>query len=732
MRLRTLAILAAVPLAGCYPFVSTGTFQEAFCALDEDGDGAQKCTLEGDFEREYDCDDTSPIAALRSPDLAEIPYDGIDNDCDGEDELDLDNDDYPGISKEDYDALGGLAFPSDLEPEFDCNDQDNSIFPGENNEVYYNGIDENCDGKCDYDADEDGYADAVEGVGNDCGIEATDCLDSDSDVFPDAAGEAFYDGFDQDCDGINDYDPDEDGYAWPVYQTQVTNFLDRHSYDNDIVAFTDCYDTNDSPLTDLLNGGTKAPITVNGGVAELFYDGVDGNCSDVDAVVENDFDLDGDGYMRTADRDDFLAYVDQYVSFTRQDGVRPYEAAFKAAFGEDQAAWADYFDAHDNDCNDADPAVLPGAMEILGDSVDQDCDGDNNTSPFRFADFVWEGVGNPVVRATDTDFVVAALATESITVGTGSTQGPRVFTFSFELSAGPDASPTLQASPSTAGSTDVFSSGLGMSGFSNGYYVGHGFVRSGNTRLRGAVAVDNAGKYSDISAQTGDRVSAELDYQNLDMRCDSATDTCWVLACDGDGVQFSAFTDSEATTGFAETNSGSADVANVDCFISTEAAAGTLTLNTIASSGSVSAWEVSGSFLNPAGSNPFSSFDLDHASSHGDWLVLGHESTGLTLWRSTSTQRTVLSSRATDEADVAFIGSQAYLAALGGSDAYLAFGNPTSSVTEVALPFADSAGNLYTPEHIAIEAAGDRAIVVVSGTDGSGNDVLGWMIVQTP
>jgi len=732
MRLRTLAMLATIPLAGCYPFVSSGTFDASYCDLDEDGDGAKKCVIEGDLQVDYDCDDNpdSPVAAQRSPDLEEIAYDGIDNDCDGEDLLDQDEDGYPGITREAYEALGLRAWP-DLPDELDCNDDDDTIFPEEDNETYYDGIDQNCDDKCDYDADGDEFADARQGQGNDCGIPATDCLDSNEDVYPEAPGEVYYDGIDQDCDGVNDYDPDGDGHAWAGYETANTSFLDRHGYDDTIVAFDECFDIDDSPLTDA-DGDPVDPLLVNTEVAELFLDGIDGNCSDLDSVVENDFDRDGDGFMPSGQRTEFLAYVDRYVNFTRHDGERPYEAAFTAAFGDTATEWGDYYDSHDNDCNDADATVLPGALEVLGDSVDQDCDGDANTTPFRFGGYVWDGVGNPVVRKTSTDFVVAAVATNSVDFGSGA-QDTRVATFSFDLDAGPDDPPFQQPSPSTLGAADGFSPALGMTSFSTGYYVGHAFDQSSRTRLRGAVAVDDGGRYSDLLQQTGDPVSGVIEYTQVDMRCDGATSTCWVLACDNTGMQYSEFTDSGSTSGFTEERSGEAAIANVvDCFVSTQDAAGLHTLNTISTGGGVRAWEVDGAgFADPASTNPFSSFDLDHASSHGDWLVLGHESTGLTLWRSNSTQRTVLSSRSTDDADVAFQGSTAYVAAVGGSSVWLAFGNPAGAMTEVSVPFVDSDGTSYTPQRVSIETSDSRTIVVISGTDASGDDVVGWMILQT-
>ena len=87
----------------------------------------------------------------------------------------------------------------------DCNDSDPNINPAAVEE-WYNGIDQNCDGLNDYDADGDGYvAPGYEGALTDNNPDTVinqggDCNDEDSAVFPDAI-EVWYDGVDQDCGG---------------------------------------------------------------------------------------------------------------------------------------------------------------------------------------------------------------------------------------------------------------------------------------------------------------------------------------------------------------------------------------------------------------------------------------------------------------------------------------------------------------------------------------------------
>jgi uncharacterized protein (TIGR03382 family) len=149
---------------------------------DADADGFAAISAGGD-----DCDDAS---AETFPGAEDAPYDGVDQDCAQDDDFDADGDGHA------VQAAGGD----------DCDDTDASVFPGAADEPY-DGVSTDCTPADDADQDADGF-DALAAGG-------TDCDDSDSAVHPGAA-EIWYDDVDQDCDGADDQDQDGDGFAVDV------------------------------------------------------------------------------------------------------------------------------------------------------------------------------------------------------------------------------------------------------------------------------------------------------------------------------------------------------------------------------------------------------------------------------------------------------------------------------------------------------------------------------------
>ncbi|MCB9674795.1 MAG: hypothetical protein H6737_06735 [Alphaproteobacteria bacterium] len=290
-----------------------GAAETFYDGVDDDCDGANDYDADGDGVVPLawaaqagslavgDCDDTDPE---RSPLRPEVWYDGRDGDCDGSNDFDADGDGFvvaslPGYTPQELAALAGGTAPASG----DCDDREPSAHPGAT-DAPYDGIDADCDGGNDWDADGDGFEAAHPGLPP----ALADCDDTTPSVHP-GATDAWYDGVDANCDGRNDYDRDRDGTVESIYSA-LAGLPGGDCDDGDAAR---------SPLND-----------------EVWYDGIDGDCAG-----DHDFDRDGDGFVAKA----FNAFA---------AGLAP------------------------GDCDDQAPTVFPGATDFWYDGVDSDCDGAND------------------------------------------------------------------------------------------------------------------------------------------------------------------------------------------------------------------------------------------------------------------------------------------------------------------------------------------------------------------
>ncbi|MBU1024051.1 hypothetical protein KKB99_07180 [bacterium] len=284
---------------------------------DGDGDG---------FNFDNDCDDSDPNI---HPGATEI-CDGLDNDCSG------DADD--GIASSattcgvgECAATGVLACVG--------GQMVDSCVAGSPSAEICDGLDNNCDGTVD---------DGIDPIPTTCGVGecapvgVNACVSGemvDSCVAGTPTTE-ICDGLDNNCDGnvdeglyFNSFrDADSDGYGDPgdwVFQCSAPA---GYVSDN-----TDCDDTNNTVYPD----------------APELCDELDNDCDgSIDEDVMSTFyiDADSDGYGDSATTTEACTAPAGYVV----DGT---------------------------DCDDADDSIHPGAPEICGDTIDQDCNGEDSISP---------------------------------------------------------------------------------------------------------------------------------------------------------------------------------------------------------------------------------------------------------------------------------------------------------------------------------------------------------------
>ncbi|TNE85066.1 MAG: hypothetical protein EP330_27065 [Deltaproteobacteria bacterium] len=490
-------IVVALALATGCTYVTQSDLEAKKACIDVDGDGAPQefggasCDVDdlgsiGLLTRDPDCDDNS---ADRGPHLPEVPYDGIDNDCDPnqEDLIDVDGDGYAGITVSEYEQLGG-TWPPGMPTEFDCNDDDREIFPGSDYEVDYDGVDSDCDGASDYDVDGDGFVPTLNpntGLPHDPPytglLETGDCDDTDALVNPDRplAEDIPYDGIDTNCDCVNDFDRDGDGFMWDEANnlTAFNNFVSDYRCDLSTAVWDDCDDNDDQKYPD-------APDT--------WYDGIDSNCDGAD-----DYDQDEDGYVLS------------------------------------------------NDCVDTNPDIHPNALELVGDQVDQDCNGIDDTSDFAFAQADWVNPRKPIVTWSGQHYMMVAAAdewTDNSTTQPLNQVYPGLLMY-FDPGA-TNASEFTKQNWNAFGSTDPLNTVLDVAAdpTNDRLYVGYSMIRESNgyenlyLALRYLEWNSTTGSYNAVSpnfqssiyAPTGSGLEEPLD---LEIQTNDTGDLIYAAAC---------------------------------------------------------------------------------------------------------------------------------------------------------------------------------------------------------
>ena len=325
-------------------------FSDDFTEIPYNGidDDCNTATLDDDLDQDGfaqadDCDDNNPNI---NPDQSEEPYNGIDDDCNTatlDDDLDQD-----GFAKAD-----------------DCDDNNPNINPNQSEEPY-NGIDDDCNtATLDDDLDQDGF------------VLADDCDDNNPNINPDQEEDP-YNGIDDDCNTTTlDDDLDQDGFVLandcddnnpninPTQTEEPYNGIDDDcnpsTLDDDLdqdgfVLADDCDDNNPN---------------INPDQSEEPYNGIDDDCN----PSTFDDDLDQDGFVLADDCDDNNPNINPTQSEEPYNGIDDdcNPSTLDDDLDQDGFVLAD-------DCDDNNPNINPNEEEIVNNGVDEDCDGMDLTS----------------------------------------------------------------------------------------------------------------------------------------------------------------------------------------------------------------------------------------------------------------------------------------------------------------------------------------------------------------
>ena len=438
------------------------TFQQVnLYYLDADGDtyGAAGSSVNdcsqpsGYVSDNTDCNDASSTV---HPGATET-CNSIDDDCDGSTDegvqttyyADADNDTYGNSTVTTAACSAPAGYVSNST---DCNDASASVHPGATETC--NTIDDDCDGSTDEGVQTTYYADADNDTYGDLTVttaacsaptgyvsNSTDCNDASASVHPGATETC--NGIDDDCDGSTDegvqttYYADADNDTYGDLATTTAACSAPAGY---VSNSTDCNDASASVhpgATETCNSvDDDCDGSTDEGVQTTFYADADNDtygdltvstsaCTAPAGYVTNSSDCNDSNNAINPAATETCNSIDDNCSGTADEGVTTtyYEDNDSDTYGSSTSSVqacslpAGYV-TNNTDCNDNNGSVNPGATELCGNSIDEDCSGSDLTCP--------TGGPGSALLLTNIGFYGATSPTTSVNlpIGTNSVENP--------------------------------------------------------------------------------------------------------------------------------------------------------------------------------------------------------------------------------------------------------------------------------------------------------------------